>query len=260
MKKILLIPVIFVIFLLSCFYNSSDDLGEIKSRGVLLVGTTGDYYPMSFFDKNKNSYTGFDIDLSKDLAKSLGVNIKFVPTTWSTLTNDTINKKFDIAISGITITDERKKHALMSKKYLSNGKTILCRKEDENKYTDLESINQPYVKVIENAGGLNEQFARENLPKANLIIHNVNYEIPDMIASGKADVMITEVIEANYYSHINKKLSAPLAKTPFTQGEIGMMIPKEKKQLLKYTNKFIDKEINCGQIDDLIKKYILVNN
>ena len=81
-----------------------------------------------------------------------------------------------------------------------------------------------------------------------------------MIASGKADVMVTEVIEANYYSHINKKLSAPLTKTPFTKGEIGMMIPKENKQLLKYTNTFIDKEINSGRIDELIKKYILVNN
>lgn len=261
MKKILLIPIIFIIFFVFYFYNNLyNDLSVIKSRGVLVVGTTGDYQPMSYFDKTKNKYTGFDVDLSKDLAKSLGVNIKFVPTTWSTLTNDTINKKFDIAISGITVTDDRKKYALMSKKYLPNGKTILCRKEDEHKYTDLESINKAGVRVIENPGGLNEKFARENLPKAHLIIHNINYEIPDMIANGKADVMVTEVIEANYYSHINKKLSAPLTKTPFTKGGIGMMMPKENTQLLDYTNKFIDKEIKSGRIEELTIKHILVNN
>jgi len=260
MKKILLIPIFFLIFLLFFFNISSNDLKEIKTRGVLLVGTTGDYHPMTYYDKNTNSYIGFDIDLSKDLAKSLGVTVKFVPTTWSTLMEDTLNKKFDIAISGITITDERKKQALMSKKYLSNGKTILCRKADINKYTNLDSINNANVRVIENPGGLNEKFVRENLPKANLIIHDVNFEIPNMIANGKADVMITEIIEAKYYSNINKNLAAPLANAPFTNGGIGMMMPKENKQLLRYANKFIEQETNNERIKELKSKYILVNN
>ena len=52
---------------------------------------------------------------------------------------------------------------------------------------------------MENPGGLNEKFARENLPDATLIIHDVNQEIPGLIASGEADVMITEIMEAGYY-------------------------------------------------------------
>ena len=68
--------------------------------------------------------------------------------------------------------------------------------------------------------------------------------------------MITEVIEAKYYSGINKNLAAPLSETPFTKGQIGMLIPKGNKKLLKFTNKFINKEIKSGRIDELKVKYI----
>ena len=108
-----------------------------------------------------------------------------------------------------------------------------------------------------NPGGLNEKFVRANLPDAHLIIHNVNYEIPELIVLGKADVMITEVIEANYYSHINKNLAAPLASNPFTKGEIGMLIPPQNKKLLNYVNRFINQEINSRRIDELKAKYDL---
>ena len=260
MKRVcfLLILIVLSIFVF-CLFNTSDEVNVIKSRGFLLVGTTGDYCPMSYFDSRTNSYVGFDIELAKDLANTLGVKVKFVPTTWKTLMKDTVDNKFDVAISGITITDERKHQALMSRGYLDNGKTVLCRKTDVNKYKDLESINRPDVRVIENHGGLNEKFAREHLPKANLIIHSVNYEIPHLIDIGKADVMITEVIEAKYYSGINKNLSAPLSDSPFTKGQIGMLIPKRNKKLLKFTNKFINDEIKSGRIKELKRKYIYCN-
>jgi cyclohexadienyl dehydratase len=260
-KRFLILIVCFIsIFLIFKFFISSDDsLNQIKSRGVLLVGTTGDYCPMSCFDKTTNSYVGFDIELAEDLAKSLGVKLQYVETSWPTLMDDVKQNKFDVAISGITITDDRKKQAFMSNGYLENGKTVLCRKSDANKYASLEAINNQKVRVMENPGGLNEKFARENLPNSNIIIHNVNYEIPQLIASGKADVMITEIIEANYYSSINRNLAAPLADTPFTRGQIGMLIPSENKNFVPYLNKFIENEQKNGRLAEIKKKYIYSN-
>ena len=112
------------------------------------------------------------------------------------LMDDTLSGKFDLAICGVTITDARKEQALMSDGYLINGKTILCRKEDKDKFTSLEDINKPEVRVMVNPGGLNEKFARENLPDVKLIVHDVNQEIPSLIAEGEADIMITEIAEA----------------------------------------------------------------
>ena len=256
---IFLIALCFLIFLLSYFVykNSFNELRDIKARGVLIVGTTGDYCPMSCYDSETKKYTGFDISMAEDLAESLGVKIEYKRTTWQTLVQDTIDKKFDIAVSGITITNERKSNALMSDGYLENGKTILCRKEDVKKYINMDTLNNPKVRIMENPGGLNEKFVRENLPKAELIIHDINYEIPQLVAEGKADVMITEIVEAKYYSNINKKLAAPLVQNPFTKGQIGMLMPGQSKTLHRYVNKFIKNEQNSGRIYELKEKFNL---
>ncbi len=231
-------------------------LPDIQERGVLKVGTAGDYQPMSYLDPKTGSYVGLDAELAQDLAAALGVEVKYVETSWPTLMEDTLAGKFDLAICGITITEARKEKALMSDGYLGNGKTVLCRAEDADKYTSLEAINRPEVRVMENPGGLNEQFARENLPDATLIIHDVNQEIPGLVAAGEADVMITEIMEAGYYVGQDSRLAAPLIYEPFTHGELGILMPKGSEDLLDYVNAFLAKEKASGRLDELAEDYI----
>ena len=229
---------------------------EIRASGVLRVGTAGDYQPMSYLDPETNTYVGFDAELAEDLAASLGVEIEYVKTSWPTLMEDTLAGKFDLAICGITVTDARKEQALMSDGYLGNGKTVLCRAEDAEKYVSLEAINRPEVRVMENPGGLNEKFARENLPDATLIIHDVNQEIPGLVAAGEADVMITEILEAGYYVGQDDRLAAPLIFEPFNHGDLGVLMPKGSEELLDYVNRFLAEEAASGRIDELAEKYI----
>ena len=231
-------------------------LNEILSSGVLRVGTTGDYQPMSYLDPETETYVGFDTELTEDLAAALGVKIEYVKTSWPTLMEDTLAGKFDLAICGITVTDARKEQALMSDGYLDNGKTVLCRAEDADRYTSLEAINQPDVRVMENPGGLNEKFARENLPDASLIIHDVNQEIPGLVASGEADVMITEIMEAGFYVGQDDRLAAPLIFEPFTRNQLGVLMPNGSDDLLDFVNQFLADEKDTGRLDELAEKDI----
>ena len=235
--------------------SEANKLEKIMDQGVLKVGTTGDYQPMSYLDPDTGEYVGFENELTKDLAGEMGVEIQYVETSWPTLMEDTLAGKFDLAICGITVNDARKEQALMSDGYIVNGKTILCRAEDADKYTSLEAINRPEVRVMVNPGGLNEQFARENLPDVTLIIHDVNQEIPGLVASGEADIMITEIMEAGYYVGQDSRLAAPLVQEPFTHGEIGVLMPKGSEDLLNYVNDFLRKEKESGRIDELADEY-----
>ena len=262
--KILMLAIITICMLLPAGCRTQDKSGgpsevpkleQIREQGVLKVGTTGDYQPVSYLDPNTGEYVGFDIELAEDFADDLDVELEYVETSWPTLMDDTLAGKFDLAISGITITDARKEQALMSDGYLENGKTLLCRAEDAYKYTSLESINRPDVRVMENPGGTNEKFARENLPEVTLIIHDVNQEIPGLVASGEADVMITEVVEAGYYVGQDDRLAAPLIFEPFTHGELGVLMPKGSEDLLAYVNEFLEKEKKSGRIDELADDY-----
>ena len=247
---------LFVLVVSSCV-SSQDSLSAIRSRGVLLVGATGDYRPMSCLEPETGEYVGFDVALAEDLASSLGVRLEFAPTSWPTLMDDTLAGKFDLAVCGITITSARKELALMSAGYLGNGKTVLCRREDAGKFISLEAINRPEVRVMENPGGLNEKFARANLPRAALIVHPVNEEIPGLVASGKADVMITEIMEAEYYASRDPRLAAPLLNAPFTRGELGFLLPPGSESLLEFVNAFIAMERESGRLDELGEIYLL---
>lgn len=231
-------------------------LPAIQARGTLRVGSAGDYQPMSYLDPETGVYVGFDAELAQDLAAALGVEIEYVKTSWPTLMDDTLAGKFDLAICGITITDARREQALMSDGYLENGKTVLCRAEDAGRFTSLAAINRPDVRVMENPGGLNEKFARANLPDATLIIHNVNQEIPGLVAAGEADVMITEIMEAGFYVGQDSRLAAPLIFSPFTQGQLGALMPPGSEDLLAFVNQFLAEERASGRLDALAEEYI----
>lgn len=231
-------------------------IDRIRQRGTVLVGTTGDYRPLSFKDPETGAYWGFDLDVAGEIAKEMNVSVTYVPTSWPTLTADVQNPAlFDFAIGGITVTDTRLETMDMSEGYLENGKTILCRKEDAGKFTCLEDLNRPEVRVMVNPGGLNEKFAREELPNCTLIVFEKNEEIPDQIAGGMADVMITEITEAPWYVQNDSRLAAPLLDNPFTSGQIGALMRKGQKDLLDAINTTIRDMKADGRLKALHEKY-----
>ena len=233
---------------------------RIEQRGTLLVGTTGDYRPLSFREPETGLYWGFAIELAEAMAKRMGVAVEFVPTSWPTLTADVQAEPqlFDMAMGGITITETRCATMLMSDGYLANGKTILCRAEDTVRFRSLQDIDRPEVRVMVNPGGLNEQFARQHLTHATLIVHPNNEEIPSLIAEGEADVMITEITEAPYYVQTDPRLAAPLLDAPFTHGEIGVLMRQGQDDLLALVNSIIRQMKSDGTLRQLTEKYGLV--
>ena len=234
-------------------------VAEIVERGTLLVGTTGDYRPLSFCETD-GTYWGFGIEIAKEIARYLGVEISFVKTSWPTLTADVLAdpQTFDLAIGGITITETRRENMLMSEGYLANGKTILCRASEADRFCSLADIDKPEVTVMVNPGGLNEKFANENLTHANIVVHQKNEEIPTLVAEGAADVMITEITEAPYYVQTDNRLAAPLLNAPFTHGEIGVLMRKGQEDLLQMVNNVICQMKSNGSLRKLHEKYGLV--
>jgi len=146
----------------------------------------------------------------------------------------------------------------MSEGYLANGKTILCRSSEQDRFQSLEDIDKPEVRVMVNPGGLNEKFAREKLTHAAITVHQKNEEIPGLIADGEADVMITEITEAPYYVQTDARLAAPLLNSPFTHGEIGVLMQKGQEDLLQAVNQTIRRMKSDGTLRRLHEKYGLV--
>ena len=249
------------VFILSTYTDIpiNGKVAEILDRGTILFGTTGDYRPLSFCEPD-GTYWGFGIEVANEIARRLGVNIEFKKTSWPTLTADVLTEPqiFDLAIGGITITDTRRETMLMSDGYLANGKTILCRASEADRYKTLADIDNPEVTVMVNPGGLNEKFANENLTHAKIVVHQKNEEIPALVAEGAADVMITEITEAPYYVQTDTRLAAPLLNAPFTHGEIGVLMQKGQEDLLQMVNNVICQMKSDDSLRKLHEKYGLV--
>jgi chorismate mutase-like protein len=202
-------------------------LDAVRQRGVLRVGTTGDYPPFSYRANAASPFIGLDVELAGRLATTLGVRLELVPTSWPTLLADFAADRFDLAMGGVSVTEERRKVAGFSLTYLRDGKTPIARCADAGRFQTLAQIDQPGVRVIVNPGGTNERFARAHLRAATLVVFPDNVALFDEIVAGRADVMITDAVETRLQQRLRPQLCAIHPEAPFTVSEKAYLLPRD---------------------------------
>lgn len=251
-----LLLAVFMVFMTSV-NSQARSFEQILSSGTLRVGTTGDYKPFSF--DNGGKYEGFDIAVAQSFADSLGLKLQFVKTTWHDLMSDLKSDKYDIGMSGITRTVSRQKEARFSQGYLMFGKTILVNSEDVDKFTSLADVDSDDVRIGVNPGGTNEKFVKANISNAKIVMFKSNLDIPQAVADRKIDVMITDSVEALYYAATNENLAAPLADEPFTNAELGYLIPASSERLQDTVNFLMNQMEITGEMASLKAQYLHMN-
>ena len=233
----------------------SNRLDDIIARGVLRVGTTGDYKPFSYRADPSASFIGLDIELAGQLAKALGVRVELVPTSWPTMMEDLAEDRFDISMSGVSISLDRQKKALYSIPYLRDGKTPITRCENQERFQTLAQIDQAGVRLIVNPGGTNERFARANIKNAAIAVYPDNVTIFDQIVAGKADLMITDAIETRLQQKLKPQLCALHADKPFDFSEKAYLMPRD---LLwkSFVDQWLHQSIDSGAFATLLEKWL----
>ncbi len=207
-------------------FDRSPTLDRIRAAGVLRVGTTGDYTPFSLRQPD-GSYQGADIDMAHDLAETIGVRLEFVPSVWVELLDDFLEDRFDIAMGGVTINPARAEKAFFSIPTFVDGKRPLARREDRDRFTSIAAIDRPGVRVIANPGSANEAFARAHFTRAQVTIHHDNASVFAEIVAGRADVMVTDGLEADHQAELHPELCAVPVAAPFTRLEKAYMFARD---------------------------------
>ena len=214
------------LLLLGILPATAGDLAQVRASGVLRIGTTGDYKPFAFRNPD-GSYRGADVTMARLLATDLGVRAEFVPTSWPKIDSDFAADRFDIAVGGLSISPDREKFAAFSTATMVDGKRPLVRCADKDRYTSIESIDQPTVRVVVNPGASNEAFAHARLPHAHLTVFGDNASVFDEIVAGRQDVMVTDGIEVDHQAMLHPELCAAAVEAPFTRLEKAYMLPKD---------------------------------
>lgn len=251
MKKLL--PLVLLVAAGSA--SAESHLQSVVKQGTLNVCTTGDYKPYTFL-KPDGSYEGIDVAMAESLAKSLGVKVNFVKSTWKTLTPDLVAGKCDIAMGGISVTLARQQQVFFAERMDVDGKIPFVRCTDVKKYQTLEQINKPSVRLIEPAGGTNEVFAHAYLPQSNLILSHDNAGIFQQLVDKKADVMVTEASEALYQKKSHPSLCAVNPDKPMQYGEKSYMLPTDDITWKLYVDQWLHLARATGEYQKIVANWM----
>ncbi len=247
--------IIIALLLTSSIAQAESKLQTIKKNGELRVGTTGDWDPMSMKDPATNKYKGFDIDVMRELAKDMGVKVKFVPAEWKTIVAGITADRYDISTS-VTKTPKRAEVAGFTKSYFKYGTVPLVLKKNLKKFPTWDSLNDKKVKIATTLGTSQEEKAKEFFPKSKLRSIEAPARDYQEVLAGRADGNITSSLEANklVIKYPQLAIVPDGGKNP---AFLAMMVPKGDKAWNDYVSNWIKQKQTSGFFITLEAKYNL---
>ena len=138
-KMIAMLLAVTLCLTMTCAFADDSDAAYVQGKGKLVVGIT-DFAPMDYQDENGN-WIGFDADVAKAFAASLGVDVEFVEIDWDSKVLELNSKNIDCVWNGMTLTDEVKSAMSCSNAYMNNAQVVVVPADVADKYQDIASLS-----------------------------------------------------------------------------------------------------------------------
>lgn len=231
-------------------------LDKIKERGKLIVGGDVPYGVMEFFDENKN-VVGVDVDIVKEIANQLGVELEYKVYDWDSLFEAVKSGEIDLAASSITITPEREKEMLFSISYFNGGQIVLVRKSDDSINSPIDLGGKKVGVQVETTGQYAlKKYVEDDLISTYEIIENsvLKEGILYDLKSGRIDAIVIDYIAAVSIVKENNDLFRTAGK-PFTQEFYGLPTKLGNYDLMYETNKILRDMKKDGRLKDIDEKW-----
>ena len=189
----------------------------IKERGVIKIGLSI-FKPWSMRDL-EGELIGFELDVGRKLAKDMGVEVEFSPTAWDGIIPALVSGKFDVIISGMSITAQRNLTINFSNPYAYSGLTILANTALVEGMT-LEDYNSPDITFASRRGATPATVIAAMFPKATLLLFDEDGAATQEVLNGNAHAsMASEPTPSSEARRYPDTLSVPFNQTFLATGE-----------------------------------------
>ena len=235
--------------------SSQSAVDAIKQKGKLVVATSPDYAPFEFqaLVDGKNQVVGADIDMAQAIADELGVKLEISSMSFDNVLTSLQTGKADLAIAGISATDERKEVFDFSIPYYENKMSFLVRKADLDKYKDLSSLAS--ANIAAQKGTVPETMVKEQLPNAQLTSLTNMGEAVNELQAGKVDAVHMDEPVALSYAGKNSDLVVASVNLTMKDGEANAVaIKKDQSDLKAVVDKVIQKLKDDGTYQTYLEK------
>jgi polar amino acid transport system substrate-binding protein len=229
---------------------------DILKAGELKVGFESGYMPFEMTDKTGN-FVGFDIDVAKEMAKAMGV--KFVPvnTAWDGIIPALLTKKFDIIMSGMTVTQERNLKINFADPYIVVGQTVIINKKHEGKIKSYQDLNDAKYIVTSKLGTTGEQSVKRLISKAQYKSFEEEVTAAMEVVAGKADAFVYDLpFCVVFMAQQGGTGRLVFLDKPFTYEPLAWAVRKGDPDFLNWLNNFLAQIKNDGRYDRIYQKWI----
>jgi cystine transport system substrate-binding protein len=233
--------------------KQGDVMARVKQTGVLRVGFEGTYSPFNFLN-DQNQFDGFDVDISNEVAKRLGVKAEFVATKWEGLIGGLNADKFDIIIAQMSITEERKKSVDFTEPYVITG-GVLATRTDTSDVTKLDDIKGKAVGV--GAGTTFEEVVSKVEGADVRKYKSMNDYLQDLV-NKRLDVIMNDQLVLGYNIKA-KNLPVKIVSDIINEDRIGMEIKKGNSDFVDAVNQILADIKQDGTYENIYKKWFGVS-
>jgi polar amino acid transport system substrate-binding protein len=234
-------------------------LQSILKAGKLRVGLEPGYMPFEMQNK-QSRVVGFDVDMAGEMAKAMGVDLELVPTAWDGIIGSLLTDKFDIIMSGMTITQQRNLKVDFVHPYIIVGQTILINKDIAGDVTSYKDLNDPKYTVTSKLGTTGEQAVKKMIPRATYKSFETEPEAAMEVINGKADAFVYDLPYcAVFYAQKGAGKLVFLDK-PFTFEPLGWAIRQGDPDFMNWLNNFLAQVKGDGRYDTIYAKWITGND
>jgi cyclohexadienyl dehydratase len=230
-------------------------LQRIVESGVLRVGTTGDFKPMSFRDPASRDYVGYDIDVVRQFAEDMGVELEFVATDWKTLINGIVADKYDLTTSA-SLNMERAKVAGYSDPYIEFGTVPMTLQENLKRFAGWDSINQADITVAVTLGTVFEAQARAYFPDADIKTVEAPARDFQEVLARRALVSVTSNIEAASLMETYPELTTVPVDALRSRRPGAFLLPQGDQIWINYVNHWISLRKTEGFFETLDRRWL----
>lgn len=233
--------------------TSTDSAQVIKEKGKFIVGLDDSFPPMGFRDE-KGEIVGFDIDLAKEAAERMGVEVEFKPIDWDGVILSLYNKDIDVIWNGLTITEERKGKIGFTKAYLKNKQIIVTTSGSNiDKKSQLEGKIVGVQMGSSSDEALNkDKETAESLKEIKKYPNNTDALLD--LKSGRIDAVVLDEIVGRYYTS-KKEGEYKILKDNFGGEEYGVGYRKEDESFGQALDKILDEMKEDGTADEISKEW-----
>lgn len=252
LKKIaaIVLSAALVVALAAC--GSSKDSDSNKSSGkaeTLTMGTNASFPPYEYVDDN-GKIVGIDAEIAQAIADKLGMKLEIKDMEFESLVPAVKAKSIDLALAGMTVTDERKQSVNFSDSYSTGVQVVIVKENSEIKTVD----DLKGKKIGVQAGTTSDTYCSEDFGEENVKQFSNGSLAVAALANGQVDCVVIDNEPAKNYVAANSGLK--ILDTEYVTEDYAIAISKDNDELLKKVNNALKELKEDGTVDKIVGKYI----